>query len=116
MEFQGCSLVYLPHAMLLINKLGRMNPDHRGQNHMNIVLDWHEEFLIPAGIHSVYDIVQSCFRIKGNKFENNYEMFCRMIDEDDLENNKSEVLEELSNYIDFDDSEWFVTQCIDHGS
>ena len=115
MEFRGCSLVYLPHAMLLINKVGRMNPDHRGQNHMNIVLDWHEEFLIPAGIHSVYDIVQSCFRIKGNKFENNYEMFCRMIDEDDLEN-KSELLEELSNYIDFDDSEWFVTQCIDHGS
>jgi hypothetical protein len=115
MEFRGCTLVYMPHAMWLINKVGRMNPDHRGQNHMNIVLDWQDEFVIPAGIHSVYDIVQSCFRIKGNKFENSYEMFCRIISVDYPEK-RSRDIEELSKVIDFDDSEWFVTMGVAYGS
>jgi hypothetical protein len=115
MVFQECSLVYLPHAIHLVNTEG-INEDHRGSNHMNIELDWYEEYVIPAGIHSVYDIVQSCFRIKGNKFENHYEMFCRIIDVDDFDVEDSLDVEELSRVIDFEDSEWTVTPVIDHGS
>jgi hypothetical protein len=115
MVFQECSLVYLPHAIRLVNTEG-VNEDHRGSNHMNIELDWYEEYVIPAGIHSVYNIVQSCFRIKGNKFENHYEMFCRIIDVDDFDVEDSEDIEELSRVIDFEDSEWTVTPVIDHGS
>jgi hypothetical protein len=113
--FQGCSLVYLPHAIRLVNTEG-VNEDHRGCNHMNIELDWYEEYVIPAGIHSVYDIVQSCFRIKGNKFENHYEMFCRIIDVEEFNSENSEDMEELLRVIDFEDSEWTVTPVIDHGS
>jgi hypothetical protein len=115
MVFQGCSLVYLPHAIRLVNTEG-INEDHRGCNHLNIELDWYEEYVIPAGVHSVYDIVQSCFRIKGNKFENHYEMFCRIVDVEDFDTENSEDMEELSRVIDFEDSEWTVTPVIDHGS
>jgi hypothetical protein len=115
MLFQECSLVYLPHAMQLVNDTG-VNEDHRGRNHMNIELDWHGEYTIPAGIHSVYDIVQSCFRIKGNKFENNYEHFCRIFDADDFDSENSEDMKELLEVVDFDGSEWIVTPSIDHGS
>jgi hypothetical protein len=112
------SLVYLPHAVRLINKRG-MNHDHRGRNHANIMLDLHKEYTIPAGIHSVYDIVQSCFRIKGNKFENNYEMFCSFLDEDfDPKQPKDEDLKDICDVIVFDSKkcEWKVSPNIDHGS
>jgi hypothetical protein len=115
MVFQGCSLVYLPHAIRLVNTEG-VNEDHRGSNHLNIELDWYEEYVIPAGIHSVYDIVQSCFRIKGNKFENHYEFFCRIVDVEEFNSESSEDMEELSRVVDFEDSEWTVTPVIDHGS
>ena len=117
MVFQGCSLVYLPHAMQLVNDQG-MNGDHRGRNHLNIELDWHQEYIIPAGMHSVYDIVLSCFRIKGNKFENNYENFSSFIGYDGIDPDDPEDMAELSEVIDFDfdDSEWIVTPAIGHGS
>jgi hypothetical protein len=115
MVFQGCSLVYLHHAIRLVNTEG-INDDHRGRNHTNIMLDWYEEYVIPAGIHSVYDIVQSCFRIKGNKFENHYEFFCPVINAEDFDPEDSEDMEELSRVVDFEDSEWIVTPVIDHGS
>jgi hypothetical protein len=115
MVFQRCSLVYLPHTVQLINNAG-VNDDHRGRNHLNIELDWHGEYTIPAGIHSVYNIVQSCFRIKGNKFENNYEHFGRIFDADDFDSENSEDMEELLGVVDFDGSEWIVTPSIGHGS
>jgi hypothetical protein len=115
MVFQGCSLVYLPHAIRFINTEG-LNDDHRGRDHLNIELDWHEEYVVPPGIHSVYNVVQSCFRIKGNKFENHYEMFCPVVDADDFDPENSEDIEELIRVIDFEDSEWIVTPVIDHGS
>jgi hypothetical protein len=115
MVFQGCSLVYLPHAIRLVNTEG-INDDHRGRNHLNLELDWFEEYVIPAGIHSVYNIVQSCFRIKGNKFENHYEFFCPVVNAEDFDPEDSEDMEELSRVVDFEDSEWIVAPVIDHGS
>jgi hypothetical protein len=115
MVFQGCSLVYLPNAIRMINGEG-MNEDHRGRNHLNIELDWHEEYLIPGGMHSVYNIVQSCFRIKGNKFENHYELVCRIIDTEDFDPEESVYMEELTTVVSFDDEEWLVTPMISHGS
>jgi hypothetical protein len=82
-------------------------------------LDFHDEFTIPAGIHSVYNIVQSCFRIKANKFENSYEMFCSILDEDfDPKKPTTEELRTLSRSVAFDQekSEWTVKPIIDHGS
>jgi hypothetical protein len=113
MVFQGHSLVYLPHAVRLINEEG-MNDDHRGRNHMNIELDWHEEYVIPAGMHSVYDLVQSCFRIKGNKFENHYEMFCQIVDEEDVDPDNSESVDEWARVVSFDGVQWIVTPIINH--
>ncbi len=115
MVFQGCSLVYVPHPIRLVNTEG-INGDHRGRNHLNLELDWHEEYVIPAGFHSVYNIVQSCFHIKGNKFENHYEFFCPVIDVEDFDSENSEDMDELSRVIYFEESEWIVTPVIDHGS
>ncbi len=114
MVFQGCSLVYVPHPIRLVNTVG-INGDHRGRNHLNLELDWHEEYVIPAGFHSVYNIVQSCFHIKGNKFENHYEFFCPLV-VDDFDSENSEDMDELARVIDFEDSEWIVMPVIAHGS
>ncbi len=111
------SLVYLPHAVRLINTDG-INSDHRGRNHANIQLDFSSEYTIPAGVHSVYDFVQGCFRIKGNKFENFYELVTMMSPDFDPNNLTKHDITELTTLITFDSNkpEWIVTPNIDHGS
>jgi hypothetical protein len=106
--------VYLPHSIILHNDMG-LNDDHRGKDHFNIEVDFHDDWTIEKGVHSIQDIVQACYRIKGNKLNNQYEAFFRFIHNDFKED---ELNEKLKNNISFDatDNVWDATPVIDHGS
>jgi hypothetical protein len=115
MLFRGSSLVYLPHSIKLFNKHG-LPLSHEGSDHMNIRLDFHSEYVIPAGVHSVYNIVQSFYRIKGNKFENFYEEL-NMILEPCEEENKEEMkcyLKAVAEKIYLEENMWIVCPVVSH--
>ena len=81
---------------------------------MNIQLDFHSEYTIAAGAHSVYDIVQSCYRIKGNKFENWFEDFDELVMENRDGEDWDALLEELADKIYLEEDTWIVCPLIHH--
>lgn len=107
------SLLYFPRPITLVNDMGK-NDDHRGSNHINIELDFACNYRISAGIHTLYDIVQGCYRIKHHKFHNQYEGFFTFIYDDDIVDDKK--ISELADYIYLAESGWIAKPVIDHGS
>jgi hypothetical protein len=115
MVFQGCSLVDLPHPVCLVNGAVGKNAGCWGCNHANIELRCHEEYVIPAGIHAVYNIVQSCFRIKANKFENYYEQFLPIRCPEKYKWNDPDGMHALSLVVAFRFSDWIARPLIARG-
>ncbi len=107
------SLLYFPRPMLLVNNMGK-NDDHRGSNHINIELDFEDSYLISSGIHTLYHVLQACYRIKHHKFYHGYEAFLTFIFDDDIVDARK--MAELEESIRINNSGWMVYPVIDHGS
>jgi hypothetical protein len=72
----GIDPVLLVDDITLVNKIGTINPDHRGSNHLALDLSYifsHKVF-IPKGIYNFYDLARIAWQIKGNLFDNYYEL------------------------------------------
>jgi len=113
-NYQGFTNVKLNHNLCITNDMGFENSDHRGSNHVNINLnyDFNGQITIPAGELTIQEFVEKCYRIKGNKFDNQYELFCHFTKNEDGEFDI--VLQD-----DEDDpaiKTWFATVAVDHGS
>lgn len=67
-------LIYLPRALKLINIIGK-NPYHEGSDHINIKLDFHDSWTIEAGVHTICNIMDACYRVKHNKFCSTLEVY-----------------------------------------
>lgn len=110
LTYKNYELVYFPNDVKIYNNMG-INDDHRGSNHYNIQLDYSEEYTFDKGFHSIYDIVQGCFRLLSHKNDGNYEMICNFIHEDEEDDNNIE-----SNITQTKSGDWIVSLIIDHGS
>jgi len=110
LTYKNYELVYFPNDVKIYNNMG-INDDHRGSNHYNIQLDYSEEYTFDKGFHSIYDIVQGCFRLLSHKNDGNYGMICNFIHEDEDDNDNIE-----SNIIQTKSGNWIVSLIIDHGS
>ena len=99
--FQLDEVVRLVTPWNVTNDMG-MNCDHRGSNHLGIYIEHlHDDVVeIPAGDYKFSDLANLLWRLKGNKFDNQYEMVCTV----DREN------------VDFQDGTMYVSLPVDHGS
>lgn len=99
--FQLDEVVRLITPWYVTNDMG-MNCDHRGSNHLGIYIEHlHADVVeIPAGDYKFADLANLLWRLKGNKFDNQYEMVCGV----DREN------------IDFQEGILYVSLPVDHGS
>lgn len=109
-HFGKWDTVHFPTSAIFYNDMSEINCDHRGSNHLNIDLDplFQDCVEFRPGDYSIKDFLNRIWLIKGNKFDNNYELFCR-ITEEDLE-------DENSIFFDEDDKSWHVHVPVDHGS
>jgi hypothetical protein len=105
-EDRGCAfqldeVVRLITPWYVSNDMG-MNCDHRGSNHLGIYIEhlMEDAIEIPAGDYKFADLANLLWRLKGNKFDNQYEMVCTV----DREN------------LDFQDGTLYVELPVDHGS
>jgi hypothetical protein len=72
--FKGKPKIELKHHLVIKNMMGK-NSDHRGSNHSNLKLDFHLAWEFPPGIYDTYTILAGFWRIKANKYDNQYEAF-----------------------------------------
>ena len=84
---------------------------------MNIELDFHDDWTFPAGVYRVCDIIEGAYRIKANKFDNQYEAFFHFSHNGyDEKTMKKDDKDNIQKYIEFDGEYWVVNPVIDHGS
>lgn len=109
--FKGATEIVLPRDITVINDFGCINADHRGSNHMWIDIDgvFDGTVEISAGKYSISDLANLIWRVKGNKFDNQYEAVFHFIYE--CEDNN-----DYENYITLEDEKWYVNLKMDHGS
>jgi len=95
--------IKLEHNMNIQNPFGHMNSDHRGSNHLGIEIDHLFEGMveIKAGTYTVAEFANLAWRVKANKFDNQYEAVFHV-------NNGGEI--------DLEDKTWHVSLSMDHGS
>jgi len=104
MTFQGHKRVIIDKRINIENDNGTLNDDHRGSNHM--ALDINHLFnpfqVIEHGEYDIFDLANIVWRIKGNKFENHYELVLEL---------------EPNNYVFKGiDQSYYVSVGVDHGS
>lgn len=63
------------------NPIG-INPDHRGSNHCQLKLPFVFSIIIPKGTYTIFDLASKLYNLKSHKFENNYELYCGCLYED----------------------------------
>lgn len=68
-------VIFDAKKIIFINKNG-INKDHRGSNHCEIFLHFHESFTVTAPI-SLEDFYLALIKTKSHKFENWYELFMK---------------------------------------
>jgi hypothetical protein len=68
--------VYLSRDVTIFNDIGRINQDHRGSNHFALDISslFRKKVHIPKGTHNFYDLARIAWQIKGNLFDNQYEL------------------------------------------
>lgn len=110
LDFRGRSRVKVVKDWQLQNDQGCLNPDHRGSNHMGIEIDsiFSGDELIPAGEYNVLDLADLIWRIKANKFDDQYEMVLTMTPDDG-----SEIDDEV---IQIEPDIVYINVPVDHGS
>ena len=115
--FKGKEYIYFPQLVFLMNGRGE-NSDHRGSNHMNIELDFHHDWTFEPGVYRIADVIEGAYRIKGNKFDNQYEAFFNFSHSGyDEKTMKDHDKDNVGKNIEFyDDENWSITPVIDHGS
>jgi hypothetical protein len=79
-HWYGSDKVVLRNKWFVQNPYGGINDDHRGSNHLALDLDrlYIENVEIEPGTYTVLDLLDLLWRTKGNKFNNQYELFCRL--------------------------------------
>ncbi|HMP28127.1 MAG TPA: hypothetical protein PKD85_00920 [Saprospiraceae bacterium] len=102
LKYKSFKKIKMAHDLIVTNEMGCLNDDHRGSNHMAVDLDhlFDSEVIIKAGVYDVEEVMDIMWRIKGNKFDNNYEMFFTL----NIEN------------VEFHGGQWYINCGVDHGS
>lgn len=110
MEFRDRSRVKIVRAWQVQNDQGTINPDHRGSNHVGIEFDhlFDGSVLIEPGEYDVLDLADLLWRIKGNKFDHQYELMLTMTPEDG-EEIQDEVIQIEPDIV-------YINVAVDHGS
>ena len=109
------TLFRLDSTWVVMNDNDCLNEDHRGSNHMGIEFDhlFNGTIEIPAGTYTGDELGNLLWRVKGNKFDNQYEMYLRFIIDD-----RVRIREIISNIVlpTDQDNKTYVTLRFDHGS
>ncbi len=69
--------VYFQLDLPLLLRYGHFNEDHRGSDHLRILLDFPHQIELPS-FFTLKDLAESVFRLKSHKFDTFYEMFTAM--------------------------------------
>lgn len=114
--FKGKPKIELKHYLVIKNIMGK-NSDHRGSNHSNLKLDFHLAWEFPPGIYDTYTILEGFWRIKANKYDNQYEAFFPFrYNWYDVSAFGPEDVERISKHVYIQGGQARIKPIIDHGS
>lgn len=107
-KFSNKKVKFNNHLMIM-NENG-VNLDHRGSNHMKLHINhaFTGKVFIPAGVYTYKKLANLIWRVKANKFDNNYEMFCTI-------NRNYRMSPEIFEFIPCTNV-WMINLPVDHGS
>lgn len=114
-------MVELKHKLILHHSCG-INSDIRGTNRMALDLDdiFTGKCVIEPGVYPILDVMNIMWRVKGNKFDNWYELFSRIVEtEDTSDGNPHFSKRDRNKILDrvvFLNGCWDIECCVDHGS
>jgi len=99
--------IKLRRHLMIVNE-NDVNHDHRGSNHMKLNINhaFTGKVFIPEGVYTYKKLADLIWRVKANKFDNNYELFC-IIDR--------YKYSEIFKFIPCTDM-WVINLPVDHGS
>lgn len=111
--YKGVDKVLFLKEIVARNVQGPAIEDHRGSNHIHIDLlsDWKEQVRFPAGSYTLEEIRQRLWKLKWNKFNNQYECVCHFIP---VEPPNPKFLEEFIR--ERGSGVWLIELYVDHGS
>jgi hypothetical protein len=114
--FKGKPQIELKHHLVIKNMMGR-NSDHRGSNHSNLKLEFSAAWEFPPGIYDTYTILAGFWRIKANKYDNQYEAFFPFSYNWDKEEPLAPgEIDEIEKYVIVQGGQARIKPIIDHGS